>query len=78
MFVLGRFSFFKGDPLVNLAGSYFPGWLACMLIGLVGTWILVGLARRVGWSEVVRPEFLMISAIFIGVTCGAWMVIFSA
>lgn len=78
MFVLGRLSFFKGDPLVNLAGSYFPGWLACMLIGLMGTWAIVGLARRVGWGEVVRPEFLMVSAIFTGVTCGAWMFIFSA
>ena len=69
---------FKGDPLVDVAGAYFPAWLACMAAGAAGTWIARAVADRVGLGAVLRPAPLMLPALFVGLTCAAWLAGFSA
>lgn len=66
-----------GDPLVNVAGAYFPAWLACMLAGVVGTWLLCVLAGRVGLSAALRPQILMLPCLFTAIACGVWLLFFS-
>ena len=67
-----------GDPLVNVAGAYFPAWLACMIAGAVGTWVAALVCGRLGWAVLFRPSALMVPAVFIGLTCGIWLAFFSA
>ncbi len=67
----------KGDPLVDVAGAYFPAWLACLAAGALGTWLLHGLADRTGFGSALSPAPLMVSALFLALTCGVWLLIFS-
>jgi hypothetical protein len=66
-----------GDPLVNVAGAYFPAWLACLLIGLIFTWGLQALASRSRFAEALKPGIIMVPALFVASTCGTWLLFFS-
>ncbi|MFZ4775762.1 MAG: YtcA family lipoprotein [Terrimicrobiaceae bacterium] len=68
----------SGDPLVNVAGAYFPAWLACMLVGVIGTWILHSLAGRFGLAAALRPAPLILPCLFTALTCATWLLFFSA
>lgn len=68
----------KGDPLVNVGGAYFPAWLVCMVAGGLATWVLHVLAARSRWPEVLQPAALMVSALFIALTCWTWFLFFAA
>lgn len=67
-----------GDPLLDIAGAYFPAWLACMLAGALGTWLAGAVLSRFGLGPVLRPAALMYPALFALLTCGVWLVFFSA
>lgn len=68
----------SGDPLVDIAGAYFPAWLACMIAGALGTWLTGVILPRVGLEAVLRPPAIMYPAIFAGLAGGVWIVFFSA
>ena len=68
----------SGDPLVNIAGAYFPAWLACMLVGVAGTWALHAAAERTGVAAALRPQAVMLALLFLALTCGTWLLFFSA
>lgn len=67
-----------GDPLINIAGAYFPAWLGCMIAGALGSWILGGILQRLGLAAVLRPPLLMYPALFALLTSAVWLVFFSA
>ena len=69
---------FSGDPLINVAGAYFPAWLACMILGIIGTWVIALLLPRLKLSAVMHPRGLMIPAIFAAITLWIWMFYFAA
>jgi hypothetical protein len=63
----------RGAPSFMMAGSYFPGWMFCALIGIV-----VAIAVRVGFiasglASVLPLQLFVCSAI--GLCCGllAWL-----
>ena len=67
-----------GDPLLNIAGAYFPAWLGCMIAGGLGAWLLGAIFSRVGLAETLRPSILMYPALFALLTSAVWLVFFSA
>ena len=67
-----------GDPLLNIAGAYFPAWLACLVAGALGTWLAGQNHARFGFGATLRPAVLMVPALFALLTCGVWIVFFSA
>ena len=67
-----------GDPLLNIAGAYFPAWLGCMITGALGAWLLGAVLSRIGLAAVLRPSLLMYPALFALLTCAVWLVFFSA
>lgn len=67
----------SGDPLVDIAGAYFPAWLACILLALLGTWIVHTIATRLGIPETLRPAALMLPCLFVAIACGFWLCLFS-
>lgn len=66
------------DPLINIGGAYFPGWLLCMVFGIFGTWLIAIIASRLSLSRIFHPPGLMIPAIFSAVTLWTWIFYFSA
>ena len=68
---------FKGDPLIDVAGAYFPAWLACLFAGLLGSWLVQRLLARAGLAEALCPAPLMLPALFLAITCGTWLLAFS-
>jgi len=68
----------SGDPLVDVAGAYFPAWLACMIVGALGTWLLGEFLSRLGLAAVLRPSAIMYPSLFAALTGGVWLVFFSA
>jgi hypothetical protein len=68
----------SGDPLVDVAGAYFPAWLACMIAGALGAWLVADIAARTGLSAVLRPAVLMYPAVFAAITGTFWLLFFSA
>lgn len=68
----------SGDPLVDVAGAYFPAWLACMIAGALGSWFLGALLGRIGLDAVLRPSVIMYPSLFAALTGGVWLVFFSA
>lgn len=67
-----------GDPLIDIAGAYFPAWLACMLLGIVGTWIAYFIFCWLKIPEVMKPPVLMIPAVFSVITLWSWFFYFAA
>lgn len=67
----------SGDPLVDIAGAYFPAWLACLLAGLTGTWLIHALAVRLRCDGILRPHSLMLPGLFVAIACGVWLLLFS-
>lgn len=67
-----------GDPLVNIAGAYFPAWLACGLAAIAGTWLLWAVAPRLRCAPLLHPAPLMLPAAFVLIACGLWLLLFSA
>ncbi|HLB33726.1 MAG TPA: YtcA family lipoprotein [Chthoniobacterales bacterium] len=69
---------FSGDPLINISGAYFPAWLACMIAGLLGTWISAIFFGRCGLTQVMNPPGLMIPSLFAAITLWVWIFYFAA
>lgn len=67
-----------GDPLLDIAGAYFPAWLGCMIAGALGSWLVGEILPRLGLAGVLRPTLLMYPALFALLTCAVWLVFFSA
>jgi hypothetical protein len=66
----------RGAPSFVIAGSYFPGWMFCALIGIV-----LAIAVRIGFvasglAGVLPLQLFVCSAI--GLSCGllAWLLLF--
>lgn len=68
----------SGDPLVNIAGAYFPAWLACMIAALIGTWGITEVVARMRCGLLLKPAVLMVPAVFAGLAGGFWLLFFSA
>ncbi len=68
----------SGDPLINIAGAYFPAWLACMFAALLGSWGLAEVASKTRFGPLLKPAILMVPAVFAGLAGGFWLLFFSA
>ena len=68
----------SGDPLLDVAGAYFPAWLACMIAGALGAWLLGECLSRIGLAAVLRPPAIMYPCVFAALTGGVWLLFFSA
>lgn len=66
------------DPLINVGGAYFPGWLLCIIIGILGTWTINIIASHFHLSRIFHPPGLMIPAIFTAIALWTWIFLFSA
>lgn len=67
-----------GDPLVEVAGAYFPAWLAAALLGGAGVGLLWTLSHRFGGRVLVEPPGWLLPLWFVILTGGSWLLLFAA
>ena len=64
------------SPSFNVLGSYFPGWIACIVSGIIVTALLRWVIRRSGLEErlPLLPVFYFCVALLIA--CMLWLIAF--
>ena len=65
------------DPQINIAGAYFPAWLACTLGGLMLFWVLHLVFLKAGLLPHLFPLPFVYAALIILLTCILWLIFFA-
>lgn len=65
------------DPQINIAGAYFPAWLACTLGGLSLFWVFHLMFLRLGLIPYLIPLPLVYAALISSLTCTLWLLFFA-
>lgn len=63
-------------PSLGIYGSYFPGWLICLVLGIALTVAIHLVLRRLGYEARLNPLGLVYIALSITLTCLLWLVLF--
>jgi YtcA family len=63
-------------PSVGIYGSYFPGWLICLVLGIALTVAIHLVLRRFGYEARLNPLGLVYIALSITLTCLLWLALF--
>jgi hypothetical protein len=74
--VLSACNNLKGAPSYSIFGAFFPAWLLCAGIGLVGSVVLRVLVIALGFEEVLPWRLLVYTAFATGVTLWLWLALF--
>jgi heme O synthase-like polyprenyltransferase len=64
------------SPSFNVLGSYFPGWLACMLASILLTALVRFVLNRLQWEQQVPALPLFYFSIALLIACLIWLVAF--
>ena len=66
----------RGAPSYSIFGAFFPAWLLCAGIGLVGSVVLRVLVIAIGFEEALPWPLLVYLAFATGVTLWLWLGLF--
>jgi hypothetical protein len=66
----------RGAPSINVLGSFFPGWMLCMGLGLIGALVFrqVFIKTNIGSHLVPRP--LVYLCLWGVITLSSWLLLF--
>ena len=64
------------SPSFNILGSYFPGWIACMVAGILVTAIVRVILNRLQWEQQVPALPLFYFSIAVLIACLIWLIAF--
>jgi YtcA family len=66
----------RGAPSYSIFGAFFPAWLLCAGIGLVGSVVLRVLVIALGFEESLPSPLLVYTAFATGVALWLWLALF--
>src|SRR5262245_20285527 len=66
----------RPGPDITVAGSYFPSWMAALVLGVFGTILFWQLFTRTGLDPYLGPRVLVYSGLVILLTLVIWMSVF--
>jgi hypothetical protein len=66
----------RGAPSYSIFGAFFPAWLLCAGIGLVGSAVLRVLVIALGFEEALPSPLLVYTAFAAGVALWLWLALF--
>jgi len=66
------------SPTIDVLGSYFPAWMACILLGLAATIIVRQILAGLRLDAHLRPAGLVYVCMMVLWTMTAWLVFFNA
>lgn len=61
------------SPSRNILGSYFPTWMLCALIGIVGTFVLRAVLVKVDIDRDLPVPVLVYLSLWIAITLAVWL-----
>jgi hypothetical protein len=64
------------SPSFNVLGSYFPGWIACMVASILLTALVRFVLNRLQWEQQVPALPLFYFAIALLIACLIWLIAF--
>jgi hypothetical protein len=64
------------SPSFNVLGSYFPGWIACMVASILVTALVRFVLIRLQWERQVPALPLFYFAIALLIACLIWLIAF--
>jgi hypothetical protein len=64
------------SPSFNVLGSYFPGWIACMVASILVTALVRFALNRLQWEQQVPALPLFYFAIALLIACLIWLIAF--
>ncbi len=65
------------NPIVNVAGAFFPAWMVCMVLSGFTALLLRWLLRLVGAEEWIGPKPVMYLLLLVACTCTWWLVLYA-
>ena len=65
------------NPNVEIVGSYFPGWMICLVLGVILTTIAHMLLRRRHAHHAIGHPVLIYPAMLVLFTCLLWLCLFA-
>ena len=64
------------DPDITVAGSYFPSWMAALVIGVLTTILFWQLFTRIGIDPYLGPRPLVYAGLILIITLTLWLGVF--
>jgi YtcA family len=64
------------DPVLNVAGSFFPAWMVAMLVGVALTFIARLVLAVAGLEPHLGPPVLIYASLGLFLTVATWLVLY--
>jgi hypothetical protein len=65
------------DPVINIGGANFPGWLLCAIVGIAMAGLLRPLFVAVGVESYLGPGLLIYPCLMVLIGCLTWLIFFN-
>jgi hypothetical protein len=65
-----------GGPQIDVLGSFFPSWMACLGIGLAVSFVAHRIFARLGVDPNVGPKGLVYACLTLAATLATWLAYF--
>jgi hypothetical protein len=66
----------RGSPSINVLGSFFPGWMLCMGLGLIGALLLRLVFIKTNIEPHLFPRPLVYLCLWGLITLSSWLLLF--
>jgi hypothetical protein len=66
----------QGAPSINLMGSFFPAWMLCMFLGVVGAFLVRIVCIRTNIEPHLQPRLLVYVCLWGLITLLLWLLVF--
>jgi hypothetical protein len=66
----------RGAPSINLLGSFFPGWMLCMTLGVIGTLLLRRVFIKINIDAHLPLPVFVYFCLWILITLLSWLLFF--
>ena len=66
----------RPGPDITVAGSYFPSWMGCLVLGVLGTMLFWQFFTRTGLDPYLGPRVLVYPGLVILITLVLWLSVF--
>jgi FtsH-binding integral membrane protein len=64
------------SPSFNVLGSYFPGWIVCMVGSILVTALIRFVLNRLQWEQKVPALPLFYFSVALLIACSIWLITF--
>lgn len=65
-----------GAPSINLLGSFFPAWMLCIALGVIGSLVARQIFIKIGVEAHLKPRPLIYFCLWMLVAVASWLLFF--